>query len=124
MTIKDRVIARYKAAEDDDDFDLGDAVSGELDELVTKVEPDVDDIVKMVKEGIDAGCNRERERSEERSYRRYSISAMLEWASAEVRVVGKNKLRVTFPPAATEVDGREGEREPVTFEITVERTDR
>lgn len=122
MTPRDRIIARYKEASDHDDYDPADAHS----DATSAVEPDEDDLLKMIEAGIKEGCDKVHSKEERISNR---WMAMSEWKEVEF-TRSRKKLKVTFPYTIIAFTGgnpnddsdREGDQ-PI-FEITVERIDR
>jgi len=121
--MRDKVVARFRAASSDD-YDMADAMADAYSDAIAAVEPDVDDILKMIKKGVQEGCEAERERSESISGR-HAGGATLEWRSVEIKPHGKDTLTVEFPDTLTYSRDSESESgSKATFEIRVRRTDK
>lgn len=110
--MRDRVVERFKSA-------------GGYDSA--GVEPDEDDLRKMVEIGIRSEC--ERVHSKDKSIDR-RWTAVSEWRDVEIQRVGSNKLKVTFPTTTLSFtggnpnDNSDRDGDTPTFEIEITRTDR
>lgn len=115
MSLRDRLVGRYRTAFSDDGMDS------------SAVEPDEDDLAEMVIKGIEAECKRVHSKDKVVDRRWTAVS---EWKDVEITRVGKNKLRVVFPTTMLEYTGGnpndDSSRDGATpeFEIEITRVDK